>query len=308
MATQVLPAEQTTTRFLWLDLTRQCQLECKHCFNESGPSGTHGSMSRENWISSLDQAAVHDVKYVQFIGGEPTMHPDFAELVDHALNIGMSTEVYSNLVHVSPKHWELFRREGCSIATSYYAAQAGAHNAMTKRRSHARTRTNIEKAVQLGIPLRAGIVGDSEQQIAEARRDLESLGVTRIGVDHVRPFGRAAHNQIPRMADLCGACGSGAASIGPDGEVSPCCFSTWIKAGNVRDTSLAAILNGNAMAEATEAIRVTAWGKQCSPDKQSQPNQPCQPDCVPKNPCDPRCEPNSACRPGTPSTECRPRN
>lgn len=41
------------TRLLWLDLTRRCQLECGHCYNDSGPKGTHGSMEREDWLGVL---------------------------------------------------------------------------------------------------------------------------------------------------------------------------------------------------------------------------------------------------------------
>lgn len=61
--------EKTATRLLWLDLTRKCQLNCTHCYNASGPDGTHGTMAREDWISVLDQAAACGVRNIQFIGG-----------------------------------------------------------------------------------------------------------------------------------------------------------------------------------------------------------------------------------------------
>jgi MoaA/NifB/PqqE/SkfB family radical SAM enzyme len=63
-----------------MDLTRQYQLNCTHCYNGSGPGGGHGTMSREDWSKVLHQAATGGVRNVQFIGGEPTMHPDFAGL------------------------------------------------------------------------------------------------------------------------------------------------------------------------------------------------------------------------------------
>lgn len=147
MITSVEPtsAEKTTTRLLWLDLTRKCQLNCTHCYNASGPDGTHGTMTGEDWISVLDQATAYGVRNIQFIGGEPTMHPDFTDLVDHALTIGLHVEVFSNLVHVSNECWEIFQRRGVSLATSYYSDRAEEHEGMTRRRSHDRTRTNIER-------------------------------------------------------------------------------------------------------------------------------------------------------------------
>ncbi|MDX6353358.1 MAG: hypothetical protein QOF98_261, partial [Streptomyces sp.] len=205
MATELLPVQDTGMRLLWLDLTRKCQLQCAHCYNVSGPKGSHGTMTREDWISVLDQAANGGVRNVQFIGGEPTMHPDFPELVDHAVNIGLDVEVFSNLVHVSARCWTLFQRSGVRLATSYYSDQAVEHDAMTRRPSHARTRANIGQAVSLGIPVRVGIISEEgADQVDAARRDLEGLGVTRIGVDHIRPFGRGARDQAPDVTKPCG--------------------------------------------------------------------------------------------------------
>lgn len=289
-------------RLLWLDLTRNCQLECTHCYNRSGPKGTHGTMTRENWISVLDQAAEHGVQSVQFIGGEPTMHPNFPELVDRALNLGLDVEVFSNLVHVSARCWELFRRDGLSLATSYYSDQADQHDAMTRRPSHRRTRRNIGHAVSLGIPVRVGIISaDDEQQVTATRLDLQSLGVTRIGVDHLRPFGRGGQDQSPDVSNLCGGCGNRKAAIGPEGTVSPCVFSAFLDVGNVRSAPLADILGGAAMAQANATVRgAVRAARPCYPD-----NAPCSPDNAPPQTCGPDDE--GECHPGTPPSTCSPR-
>lgn len=285
-----------TTRLLWLDLTRKCQLQCSHCYNASGPGGTHGTMTREDWVSVLEQAAAYGVQNIQFIGGEPTMHPNFGELVDHALPIGLNVEVYSNLVHVSDECWEVFQRKGLTLATLYYSDQAAGHNTVTGRPSHARTRTNIERAVGLGIPLRVGIIDVGEgQRVAEARRDLEGLGVTRIGVDRVRPFGRGAQEQAPDTANLCGRCGTGRAAVSPTGEVSPCVFSSWISVGNVKSAPLATILSGAAMKHAITSIRAERGG-----DDDDNGSSSGGGDCGPVG--------DGECSPGFPSSSCTPRS
>ncbi|WP_433477263.1 radical SAM protein [Spirillospora sp. CA-142024] len=97
---------------LWLDLSRERQLPCVRCFNGSGPTGGHGTTTRDDWVRVLDQAAAWGVRRVQCIGGEPTMHPDAADLVEHAPKIGLSVEVYTDLVHVSVRWGTLFRRPG----------------------------------------------------------------------------------------------------------------------------------------------------------------------------------------------------
>ncbi|MEI5523601.1 radical SAM protein [Streptomyces brasiliscabiei] len=274
-------------RFLWLDLTRKCQLSCAHCYNASGPDGTHGIMAPDDWKAVLDQAADVGVPGVQFTGGEVTMHPEAPTLVAHALSNGMRVEVYSNLVHVTEEWWGLLQRDGVTLATSYYSDHPSEHNAMTGRTSHARTRENIGMAVRLGIPLRVGlIVGDDAQRAAEAEQELRALGVAGIRRDHVRPFGRGANGAAPDMGGLCGRCGDGRAAVGPNGDVSPCVFASAWPVGNVRAASLADILGGAAMASAQASIRsaVTSGTKPCTPDTDDE------------------------CSPGTPGSECTPKN
>src|SRR5437016_4702708 len=71
---------------VWLELTGRCQLRCTHCYAESSPDGDHGVMTGEDWRQVIDQAADLGAGWLQFIGGEPTLHPEFAALVRHALS------------------------------------------------------------------------------------------------------------------------------------------------------------------------------------------------------------------------------
>ncbi|MGK4908500.1 radical SAM/SPASM domain-containing protein [Streptomyces albus] len=294
--------QQQPTEMLWLDLTRKCQLECTPCFNSSGPQGTHGTMTREDWISVIDQAAQGGVRRVQLIGGEPTMHPDGLVLADRAINSGLEVEVYSNLVHLSAAWWTLLQRNGASLATSYYSDQADEHNVITGRPSHARTLDNIKKAVRLGIPLRVGIVATTEtQRVEEARRELEGLGVKRVNVDHVRPYGRGAEGQSPDASGLCGRCGAGRASVGPDGNVSPCVFSAGLMdVGNVQDAPLGSILGGTAMSEAQGRIRSVVVARGGGDDDDGDSSGGSNGDCDPVG--------DGECSPGFPSSSCSPRN
>lgn len=127
-------------RFVWLGITGRCQLQCAHCYAESGPSGTHGKLRTADWLRVIDQAVGLGVKAVQFIGGEPTLHPDLVKLVGHVLNRGLQVEVFSNLVQVRPALWELFSTPGVSLATSYYSDDPNQHEKITGRQgSHTKT-------------------------------------------------------------------------------------------------------------------------------------------------------------------------
>lgn len=283
--TQLLPAQGDDTaggvRFLWLDLTRSCQLSCGHCYNRSGPDGDHGTMTRNDWFTVVDQAVQVGVQRIQLIGGEPTLHPDFPDLLEHALAAGLQVEVFSNLVHVKDQWWPLLQRPGVSLATSYYSGDADTHNNITGRDSHRKTRANIARAVALGIPVRAGVIEvTSAQHTGRALDDLQSLGVNRTGADRLRHLGRGqGRHPGCDTAELCGKCGHGRAAIGPDGQVTPCAMATWLHVGNVRTTPLATILTGTAMAQATATIPTRPAADPCEPGADCQPDAyPCYPD------------------------------
>src|SRR5438045_3225579 len=78
------PSTEPGLRFLWLELTGRCNLHCVHCYADSSPTSNHGTMTTHDWEVVLDQAQELGVRKVQFIGGEPTLHPGFRELVIRA--------------------------------------------------------------------------------------------------------------------------------------------------------------------------------------------------------------------------------
>lgn len=51
--------------FLELEITQFCQLQCAHCYSDSGPAGGRGTMTAVDWERVIDQAAVIGVRTVQ---------------------------------------------------------------------------------------------------------------------------------------------------------------------------------------------------------------------------------------------------
>jgi MoaA/NifB/PqqE/SkfB family radical SAM enzyme len=275
------PQSSTITepyRRLWCELTNKCQLECVMCYADSGPNGSHGAMGEHDWMALIDQAAAAKINMVQFIGGEPTLHPRFTQIMSHALGAGFDVEIYSNLVHVTDAMWELFQSPRVSLAFSYFARDAAAHNAVTGRPSHRATRRNAEIAARLGIPVRAGVIDFGHVQ--EAVEDLKSIGVTTVGTDRVRHIGRGG-SKTPAPDELCGRCGQDVAAVSADGDVSPCVFTRWLKVGNVRRTPLADILDSPEMTAALATVPAPRLAV---------------------------CDPEQECRPGFPPSSCKPRN
>ncbi|GAB7029482.1 radical SAM protein [Streptomyces sp. NPDC021749] len=154
-----MSAVQNPLRFAWLEVTGLCNELCDHCYADSSPKGTHGTMTVADWVRVIDQLAGMGVADVQFIGGEPTLYPQLPELIAHAHGAGLGIEVFSNLTYVREPLWTTFVECGVRLATSYYSDRPEEHDAVTNLRgSHRKTRANIEKARRLGLAIRGGVV------------------------------------------------------------------------------------------------------------------------------------------------------
>lgn len=297
MTSNVAPSDDVDysamrTRFLWLEITGSCQLECDHCYASSGPGKSHGVMTEADWCEAIRSAAQSDVSMVQFIGGEPTTHPAFRRLVELAISLGLEVEVFSNLFLVSEAVWSLLQHPQVCLATSYYASRAVVHDAITNRPgSYVRTKANIEHAISLGIKIRVGVIRLGDQQDVDAAIDeLVAIGVSRerIGYDDIRGVGRGKiEAESVTESELCGNCASGVAAIMPDGTVQPCVFSRdeRFTVGNVRNSKLHDILSGSRLSSMRRALGKTFSDRRADYD--------CPPFCEPVvGPCNPSCNPN----------------
>ena len=295
---------------LWAEITGICQLSCTHCYAGSGPDGTHGTMTADQWEMALTQAAGLGTRIVCFIGGEPTLHPDLPRLVRHALSVGMEAEVFTNLVRVTPELWELFSTVGVRLATSWYTSDRAEHQQITGRDTHRQTLANIEEVLRRGIKLRVGLIDGIllVQHAKEGAELLRARGVADIGTDHLREFGRGTN---PDPSQACGNCGHHRAAVLPNGSVTPCPLTRWMVAGNVTTTPLADILGSVTQMAATLPARQPGCDPVCNPDA----HEPCPPTCRPSSspvhslstqPMRDPCMPDHYCNPTCVPGACRP--
>ncbi|WP_204013693.1 radical SAM/SPASM domain-containing protein, partial [Sphaerimonospora thailandensis] len=192
----------------------------------------------------------------------------------------------------------------------YYSDQPDEHEAITRRPTLKVTTRNIARAQDLGIPLRAGVIGVlNRQRTQQGIAVLERLGVPEIGYDDLREVGRGVRDSGPSTAQLCGNCGDRKIAISPTGDVWPCVFSRWLPVGNVRQTPLADILKGEAFAQITGQLQEEFQVRMARPCRPDPCSPDCSPSCKPANNCRPanNCAPNYSCGPCAPKDRnCNP--
>lgn len=90
-------------------LTNKCTRNCPYCFagGEMAQSHTNDYLSWENAIYLADFLRASSVRHVSLLGGEPTLHPEFADLLLYFLERGFRVTVFTNGVMPEAKLVEL---------------------------------------------------------------------------------------------------------------------------------------------------------------------------------------------------------
>jgi sulfatase maturation enzyme AslB (radical SAM superfamily) len=233
--------DSSPLQFLWVEITNQCNLQCSHCYAESGPQTfSRDALSLAHYRQVIVYAHKAGCRRIQFIGGEPTLNPDLPALIELCTDLGYAfIEVFTNLTRVSDDLLTCFKRNGVHVATSVYASKSETHDAITRHPgSFYRTVNTLRRLLEAEIPVRAGIITmmENASETESTVRFLTDLGVEKIGIDRVRQFGRGGATGRPDMQELCGECAGNILCVGSDGKISPCIMSKLWSVGSFLDT------------------------------------------------------------------------
>src|SRR5246127_742842 len=84
------------------ELTYACNLSCVHCLSSSGRRDP-GELSTAECKRVIDELERMQVFYVNIGGGEPTVRPDFWELVDYATAHHVGVKFSTNGIRITPE-------------------------------------------------------------------------------------------------------------------------------------------------------------------------------------------------------------
>ena len=94
---EVVPKKASERRpiVVW-NITRNCNLKCVHCYNDSGVGKSCNDATTEEAKAVLDDLAQFGAPSVLFSGGEPLMRHDLFELIEYAGGTGLRTVISTN--------------------------------------------------------------------------------------------------------------------------------------------------------------------------------------------------------------------
>jgi radical SAM/Cys-rich protein len=91
------PLQASGVDILQMNITRRCNLTCKHCHVEAGPHREE-MMSRETMAYCIHAAACDGIATIDITGGAPELHPGLAWLIGELAALQKRLIVRSNLL------------------------------------------------------------------------------------------------------------------------------------------------------------------------------------------------------------------
>jgi len=91
---------RTPYMVVW-NFTNMCNLNCKHCYQDAGPSATPDELTLEEKLDLVDRLANSGVKIPVLSGGEPLIHPDFFPVLERMVSKGMFAAAASNATTIT---------------------------------------------------------------------------------------------------------------------------------------------------------------------------------------------------------------
>ncbi|MBW2624118.1 MAG: 12,18-didecarboxysiroheme deacetylase [Deltaproteobacteria bacterium] len=78
------------------NMTQACNLKCVHCYAQAKVRAGQDELSTAEGMALIDDLAEFGSPVMLFSGGEPLMHPDLTDLVNHAVKRGMRAVISTN--------------------------------------------------------------------------------------------------------------------------------------------------------------------------------------------------------------------
>jgi pyrroloquinoline quinone biosynthesis protein E len=181
------------------EMTHRCPLRCPYCSNPVQLARAGEELTTEEWRRVLDELAGLGVLQFHFSGGEPLARRDIAELVAHANQAGLYTNLITSGVMLDAHLMQDLRQAGLNhVQISFQGDEPGVADRIAGMAgAHARKLAAARLVREAGLPLTLNAVMH-RQNLAGLPAMIElalELGASRLEVAHVQYYGWALQNR-----------------------------------------------------------------------------------------------------------------
>ncbi len=133
------------------NVTKVCNLRCKHCYETAGVPPPD-ELNKREVLRAVDKMGKAGVAYIALSGGEPLMRRDFLDIVNRIRKNEMAFSIATNGTLLTKKIAKKLKDTGCLyIQVSLDGAKPSTHNRLRGANVFKRTVQGIKNAVNSGV-------------------------------------------------------------------------------------------------------------------------------------------------------------
>src|SRR5436189_2362204 len=141
------------------ELTHRCPLQCPYCSNPVELERGGSELTTEEWKNVLTELAQIGVLQIHFSGGEPTARKDLVELVQHASNVGLYSNLITSAVLLTRDKLSALADAGlCHVQISFQGNEPELANRIAGFKGHSKKLEAAAWSRELGLPLTVNAV------------------------------------------------------------------------------------------------------------------------------------------------------
>ncbi|MDO8980367.1 MAG: pyrroloquinoline quinone biosynthesis protein PqqE [Afipia sp.] len=188
------------------ELTHRCPLQCPYCSNPLELERGSAELSTAEWKRVLSELAEIGVLQIHFSGGEPTARKDLVEIIQHATDVGLYSNLITSAVLLTKDKLAALADAGlCHIQISFQGSEQGvADRVAGLKDAHAKKIEAAGWARELGLPLTVNAVMHRQNlfQLADIIQMAVDLDADRLEVANVQYYGWALKNRAALMPTM----------------------------------------------------------------------------------------------------------
>ncbi len=188
------------------ELTHRCPLQCPYCSNPLELERGGAELTTAEWKRVLSELAEIGVLQIHFSGGEPTARKDLVEIVQHATNVGLYSNLITSAVLLTKDKLAALADAGlCHVQISFQGSEQGvADRVAGLKDAHAKKIEAAGWARELSLPLTVNAVMHRQNllQLADIIQMAVDLDADRLEVANVQYYGWALKNRAALMPTM----------------------------------------------------------------------------------------------------------
>lgn len=185
------------------EITHRCPLQCPYCSNPVELERNASELSTAEWKKVLSELAQIGVLQIHFSGGEPTARKDLVELVQHATDVGLYSNLITSAVLLTKDKLAALADAGLShVQISFQGSErVVADRVAGLKNAHAKKIEAAGWARELGLPLTVNAVMHRQNlfQLPDIIQMAVDLDADRLEVANVQYYGWALKNRAALM-------------------------------------------------------------------------------------------------------------